>query len=528
MQAAPARVDEPTSFLTLLHGGEERGTIFVARKPTANPGDFRNDPYPVSRLDDAAAAISVWSRDAETYASVAVFDSDRRERENVRHVRLLWLDRDEKPLSATLPAPTLTLETSPSRYQDFWMLHAPITLAVAADYARRIASVCGCGNQAVAGNQVLRVPGTINHGVGKDRASWIVRVVRYLPFALYGIGNFKHLAPAPVLAETIVVMGGIVDSMAALTRALPHLDPRMRACAAGEPITRRDGTPYPSESERDQALVSDLVRAGLTDNEIAAAFLETPRGHILVRRKGGRDAWLRLMKMAAKARIWLAAQGFEPWDGVPYVRVGRIVIERAHILGPEGVAMMVALALHANKRDEAWPSRETIAQFLGCSPDLVGDQLRRLRDDLGMPTLSGRRGRAHAHTLIATGPDPFRIPRHHIAAFNGMGPLPVAIMALVAQASLVGEESLTQGELADRLGIRRERVNPVVNRLVDASHLCVAHVGARGMRSYDLAATMNPDVRLSGTNKSHGGGAGEGLGGRADLARRMGASERVA
>jgi len=58
--------------------------------------------------------------------------------------------------------------------------------------------------------------------------------------------------------------------------------------------------------------------------------------------------------------------------------------------------------------------------------------------------------------------------------------------------------------------------------------LCVAHVGARGMRSYDLAATMNPDVRLSGTNKSHGGGAGEGLGGRADLARRMGASERVA
>jgi len=51
-------------------------------------------------------------------------------------------------------------------------------------------------------------------------------------------------------------------------------------------------------------------------------------------------------------------------------------------------------------------------------------------------------------------------------------------MALVAQASLVGEESLTQGELADRLGIRRERVNPVVNRLVDAS-ICASHMSVR-------------------------------------------------
>lgn len=528
MHVAPPRIDGPASFLAFLHGGEERGTIIVARKPVANPEDFRNDPYPVNRLDHAAAAITALSSDAETYVSIAVFEGNRRERENVRHVRCLWLDRDEKRLGATLPAPTLTLETSPGRYQDFWSLCEPIPYVVAEDYARRIADASRCGHQATAANQVMRVPGTINHGVGKQRAPSIVRVARYRPFAMYGIGNVAHLPTASALPKPVDGTRGIVDGMAALRRALPYLSPRMRACAMGEPVVKQDGSPYDSESERDMALVIAFVRAGLTDKEIAAAFLESHRGHMLVERKADRDPWARLVKAAAKARIWLAAQGFEPWDGVPYVRVGRIVIERAHILGPEGVAMMVALALHANKRDEAWPSRETIAQFLGCSPDLVGDQLRRLRDDLGMLTLSGRRGRAHAHTLIATGPDPFRIPRHHIAAFNGMGPLPVAIMALVAQASLVGEESLTQGELADRLGIRRERVNPVVNRLVDASHLCVAHVGARGMRSYDLAATMNPDVRLSGTNKSHGGGAGEGLGGRTDLARRMGASERVA
>ncbi len=116
------RVDDPASFLTLLHGGEQRGTIFVARKPTVNPEDFRNDPYPVARLDEAAAAIVAWSRDAETYVSVAVFDGGGRERTNIKHLPFLWLDRDEKPFCAALPEPTLTLETSPGRFQDFWQL----------------------------------------------------------------------------------------------------------------------------------------------------------------------------------------------------------------------------------------------------------------------------------------------------------------------------------------------------------------------------------------------------------------------
>jgi len=509
MQAAPPRVDDPASFLTLLHGGEQRGTIFIARKPTVNPEDFRNDPYPVARLDEAAAAIVAWSRDAETYVSVAVFDGGGRERTNIKHLPFLWLDRDEKPFCAALPEPTLTLETSPGRFQDFWQLCEPVPYAAAEDYTRRIADACGCGHQATAGNQVMRVPGTINHGVGKDRPAALVRVTRYLPFALYGIGNFAHLPTASAPAKPVARTDGIVDGMAALRRAVPRLSPRMQACAMGEPITKADGSPYDSESERDMALTMALVRAGLTVSETAAAIRETHRGHMLAGRKGEEDTWKRLLRDATKAQEWLTAQGFKPWNGVPYVRICRAVLERAHILGPEGVAVMVALALHVNRRDEAWPSQGRIAAFLGCSSDLVGDQLKRLRDDLGLLARSGKIGRADRYTLVSMGDDPLCIPRHLLNALAGSGVLPVSIATLVAaQAGMPDASDLTQAQLADRLGIRRERVNPAINRLVDASHLRVVHVGARGVRSYDLSETAIPVVRLSGTNKSHGGGPG--------------------
>jgi len=509
MQAAPPRVDDPASFLTLLHGGEQRGTIFVARKTVANPQDFRSDPYPVRRLDEAAAAIAAWSRDAETYVSVAAFVGGRRERENVRQVRCLWLERDEKPFCAKLPSPTLTLETSPGRFQDFWLLCEPIPCAVAEDYARRIADACGCGHQATAANQVMRVPGTINHGVGKDRPAALVCVARYLPYAVYGIGNFAHLPTTSAPITPVARTGGIVDGMAALRRALPYLSPRMRACAMGEPITKADGSPYNSESERDQALTTALVRAGLTDNEIAAAVLETHRGHMLVGRKADQDPWARLLRDAAKARAWLAAQGFAPWDGVPYVRVGRAVLERAHILGPEGLAVMVALARHANRRDEAWPGQGTIAAFLGCSPDLVGDQLRRLCDDHQLHARTGKIGRACLYTLVSTGDDPLCIPRHLLSALEGVGVLPVAIVTLLAaQTGMRNAPDLTQAQLAERLGIARKRVNPAVNRLVEEGFLRVVHVGLRGLRFYNLADASEAVVPYSGTNKSHGGVGG--------------------
>ncbi len=510
MQAAPPRVDDPASFLTFLHGGEQRGTIFIARKPVADPPGFRNDPYPVSRLDDAAAAIIAWSRDAETYVSVAVFEDNSRERENVRHVRFLWLDRDEQSLSATLPSPTLTLETSPGHFQDFWRLCEPVPYAVAEDYARRIADACGCGHQATAGNQVMRVPRMINHGVGKDRAPAMVRVMRYLPFALYGIGSFAHLPTASAPTKPAEKTGGIVDGMAALRRAVPRLSPRMRACAMGEPITKADGSPYDSESERDMALTTALVRAGLTVSETAAAIRETHRGHMLAGRKGERDTWKRLLRDATKVQAWLTAQGFEPWNGVPYVRIGRTVLERAHTLGPEGVAVMVALALYANRRDEAWPSQGTIAAFLGRSPDLVGDQLKRLRDEFGVLAHSGKIGQADLYILVSTGDDPLCIPRHLLSALEGSGVLPVSIVTLLAaQAGMPDAPGLTQAQLADRLGIARKRVNPVVNRLVEEGLLRVARVGSRGLRFYRVVDASMSVVPHSGTNKSHGGGSGE-------------------
>lgn len=497
MQAPASSVDDAASFLAFLHGRGERGNLVIARKPVAGPEAFRADAYPVTCLEGAAAMILALTGGAEVYVSVSAFAGERRTLENALHTYVLWLDRDDRPLSGKLPTPTLTLETSPGRYQVFWLLARPIQPDVAEDCARRIAHACGCGAEAVAANQVVRLPGTINHGIGKGRSPFVVRVAHYFPYALYSIGNFKRLPPAlalpPAPVQPVLRSRGIVDGLAALRRAYPHMAPRMRACAAGEGINKPDGSPYPSESERDQALITAFVRIGLTNEEATAAFIETHRGHMLVARKRDRDPWARLMRMAAKARKWLADNGFEEPDGIPYVRVGRSVLEHAHILGPEGLAVMLVLSLHANRADEAWPTQGTIAAFLNCSPDLVGDQIRHLRDDLGMIGLVGKVGRAHVHTLIATGSDPMRIPRHLLLPLEGQGALPLVIIALaVAQAAVRDAPNLTQSQLADRLGIARKRINPVINRLVEAGLLQVARRGARGLRFYGVV-----DARMS-------------------------------
>jgi biotin operon repressor len=170
---------------------------------------------------------------------------------------------------------------------------------------------------------------------------------------------------------------------------------------------------------------------------------------------------------------------------------------------------MVVLALHANRRDEAWPGQATIAAFLGCSPDLVGDLLRRLCDDHRLIARTGKIGRACVYTLVSTGEDPLCIPRRLLGALEGAGVLPGAIVTLVAaQAAMQAAPDPTQAQLAERLGIARKRVNPAVNRLVEEGLLRVAHVGLRGLRSYNLADASEAVVPHSGTNKSHGGAGG--------------------
>jgi P4 family phage/plasmid primase-like protien len=111
----------------------------------------------------------------------------------IAHVRWLYCERDATPRPPSVPAPTLTVETSAGRYQDWWELDRPVDATTAASYLRRIAAAYGIGNEAVDAARILRLPGTLN--LKPERGRFVVALVHDRG-AVYAGADFDHL-PAP-------------------------------------------------------------------------------------------------------------------------------------------------------------------------------------------------------------------------------------------------------------------------------------------------------------------------------------------
>jgi len=97
-----------------------------------------------------------------------------------------------------------------------------------------------------------------------------------------------------------VTITGDADGLTAWAKATnPHragyLSARIQRIAAGDDeMPKGDGTPYAGESERRKAVIDGLYLTGLSDAEIAAAFMTTVRWGRCVEAHGAADAYRRL------------------------------------------------------------------------------------------------------------------------------------------------------------------------------------------------------------------------------------------
>lgn len=105
--------------------------------------------------------------------------------------------------------------------------------------------------------------------------------------------------PANTPLQTMTITGN-VDGLAAWEKATNshragYLSARIQRIAAGDDeMPKGDGTPYAGESERRQAVIDGLYLTGLSDGEIAAAFMTTVRWGRCVEAHGEADAYRRL------------------------------------------------------------------------------------------------------------------------------------------------------------------------------------------------------------------------------------------
>src|ERR1700760_4045683 len=100
------------------------------------------------------------------YFCPQLFKTKKRSKENIGEVASVWADLDDCQPELLKVAPTLTIETSPGRWQALWSLDKPVAPEDAEATSRRIAYGHfeeGSDKSGWDLTQLLRVPGTFNH-----------------------------------------------------------------------------------------------------------------------------------------------------------------------------------------------------------------------------------------------------------------------------------------------------------------------------------------------------------------------------
>jgi hypothetical protein len=117
--------------------------------------------YPQSAGNAEQWLIDEAAKGREVYASAALFVDPTRggKQANVGKVRSAWVDGDGCTVPPDMPQPTITIETSPGRWNYEWLLTRAVTWQEAEELNRRLAYALGADKGGWDANQLLRVPG---------------------------------------------------------------------------------------------------------------------------------------------------------------------------------------------------------------------------------------------------------------------------------------------------------------------------------------------------------------------------------
>lgn len=239
---------------------------------TRRAGTDRMVPHPM-RGAVAEKIIELLERcspdDHDYYFCPNPFDAPRNMKRGAMGTRYAWNDIDDADPARFKPKPNILWETSAGRFQGLWIWQRIVPAREAEQYSKNLWKRYGGDRGAWAANKLLRVPGTINHK--SERRGETVRLLHFnakprrVPDAIRDLSEMRDSRPDqgnvdPARHDSYKVMRRYRRRMGLVAGTLMTARKMMRG--------DRSGAVY--------QIISTMVSAGASDDEIAAVLLVNP------------------------------------------------------------------------------------------------------------------------------------------------------------------------------------------------------------------------------------------------------------
>lgn len=170
------------TFFKLVFGRESAGYVCLAFLSATNRKDFWEEFYRYpEELPSMLEAINRQTMGFNIYFCPQILREKKRTKENILSTPNIWSDLDTCTPEVLLVEPSILIESSPDRYQGYWVLERPIDPDDAEDVSRRIAykhADEGADRSGWDLTQLLRVPFTYNYKYVRSSQSPIVTVLK--------------------------------------------------------------------------------------------------------------------------------------------------------------------------------------------------------------------------------------------------------------------------------------------------------------------------------------------------------------
>jgi hypothetical protein len=275
--------DNIHEFVTTILGDQE-GWVVCGLMDKAGPGGQLNRQHDFYYPDNLSDLVE-WAeshQNEDTYLSPLVYGDMRKANgqirripENAKSSLVVYQDSDTcRPENFRL-TPSVHVESSAGRYQDYWVLTEPVDADRAADASRRIAiahRAQGSDPSSWSANKFLRIPGTTN-----TRHGFPEKVQGHLTGELYSIeeieGKYADVTfeAKPVMRLPVDVSFDDVQDLPEYATALAKLPGSFKmSLITDEPSATQD------RSTLRYRLLCDLFRTDLTFEEVLAIAWHAP------------------------------------------------------------------------------------------------------------------------------------------------------------------------------------------------------------------------------------------------------------
>ena len=195
-------------FFKLLFG-QNRGYMCMAFLDTSDKRDMTElwFTYP-DELDQALEAVEKYGSDRHAYFCPQLFSEKKRRKEYVSITTNAWSDLDRCSPDKMLQDPSIIVESSPKRYQAYWLFDPGITVDPkdAEDLSRRIAYYHDKDGADKSGwdlTQLLRIPDTFNFKYPDvDHLGYPVVAIREIKKRYYRMSDFDDY---PLLPDYVYI-----------------------------------------------------------------------------------------------------------------------------------------------------------------------------------------------------------------------------------------------------------------------------------------------------------------------------------